>query len=695
MARGIKKALFLLTSTLALVGASGFARAHHALTKPDQAEIDWAGFYGGLDYGVAISPTNGEHLLGITGGLPPAYNIYPQVLTHPGVTAGGHVGYNWQNGHFVYGFETELNYLGGRHTPDGVSLAPPAPYGLQWDQSASYFASLRARAGYAIGPWLPFVTGGVATGGARGPAELLYPAPGLNGLFTAASSQSSRMKFAIGAGLAYAIDDSWSARVEYLYLNQQLQTQIFANGSGNSFASHSRPEDHILRFGIDYHFGSENEISENGSEAQEHTEFYSVHGQTTHFVQGYPKFPALYSGQNSLPPQGLADAGSLTDLFIGLRTWEGAGVFLDPEIIQGYALNDSFGAASYVNAALQPIGSGAPYMRFERYFLKQIIGLDSSDVEEADQTGSHNETLEAAQNQLAGKVSRNRLMLTIGKFAVPDVFDDNVYAHDPTRGFFNFAFNNMLAFDYAQDTWGYTYGAAAEWKQDWWTARAGVFQLSQIPLGPVIEPELLRQYMAVTELEGRYELFGQPGEIKFLAYADNGYFAKVSDAVDNAYATDTFPPQLSCCRSQRHVKTGGGINLQQQLIKDLGFFMRASMADGRYETIEFLDVDRSVSAGFVAGGSWWGRSTDEIGIGAGISGLAAPRVKYFALGGTDSYIGDGALSYAAEKTMEAYYKVVPVQWLEVTLDYQLLIDPAYNTARGPVNVFGLRLNAKF
>ncbi len=71
------------------------------------------------------------------------------------------------------------------------------------------------------------------------------------------------------------------------------------------------------------------------------------------------------------------------------------------------------------------------------------------------------------------------MILTIGKFAVGDVFDDNVYAHDPTTGFLNFAFNTMGAFDYAADSWGYTYGAALEWKQNWWTARAGVFQLSR------------------------------------------------------------------------------------------------------------------------------------------------------------------------------------------------------------------------
>jgi len=46
----------------------------------------------------------------------------------------------------------------------------------------------------------------------------------------------------------------------------------------------------------------------------------------------------------------------------------------------------------------------------------------------------------------------------------------------------------MGAFD-AADSWDFTYGATAEWTQDWWTARAGV-QLSQIPNGEVINGDL-------------------------------------------------------------------------------------------------------------------------------------------------------------------------------------------------------------
>jgi hypothetical protein len=57
----------------------------------------------------------------------------------------------------------------------------------------------------------------------------------------------------------------------------------------------------------------------------------------------------------------------------------------------------------------------------------------------------------------------------------------NTYAHDPRNDFFNWSIIDQGAFDYAANAWGYTYGSAIEWYQDWWTARAGIFDLSQEP----------------------------------------------------------------------------------------------------------------------------------------------------------------------------------------------------------------------
>jgi high affinity Mn2+ porin len=195
-------------------------------------------------------------------------------------------------------------------------------------------------------------------------------------------------------------------------------------------------------------------------------------------------------------------------------------------------------------------------------------------------------------------------------------------------------------------------------------------------------------------VEGRYELLGRPGAIKFLLYGDNGYLSKVSDLIDCAFITGEFPPGVGPAR-RRAVKMGGGINIKQEIIPNLGYFMRASITDGRYETVDYTDVDRQLSMGLVAAGAMWDREDDEIGVAGALGGLHGDRVRYFRLGGTSVYIGDGALTYGGEKNLEAYYKLGFGKNLDATFDYELIVNPAHNLDRGPINVFGLRLRAAF
>jgi high affinity Mn2+ porin len=669
--------------------------------------FSWAGFYIGGNVGAGIPLNTAERLQAGSGFGGSEFDLYPPNGERAGATIGAQAGYNWQLGPWVYGVEMDLAFLNGRGGQSGNFPAPPAywplgagSYTLDYDRSAKFFASLRGRLGYAFDRSLIYVTGGVAAGGARGPATLTLIGGGPDSPFAAGPSQSSRMKYAVGAGYEYAISDNWSLRLEYLFLNLSLNTHHFDNGANFQYASRIRNETHVVRVGLNYLLGTDNNVgdhivAQDGKKVDDGSELYSVHGQITGVLQGYPEFPALYTGPNSFTSHGQARFGSTTNLFAGLRVWEGGGFYVNPEISEGFGLSNSVGAAAYVNSAVAKVGRDAPYLRYHRYFLRQIIGLGGVEQEPGD-TGSLNEVLEATQNQLAGKVDKNRLILTIGKFAVGDVFDDNVYAHDPSTGFLNFAFNTMGAFDYAADSWGYTYGAALEWKQDWWTASAGVFQLSDVPNSEKIEPILLRQYMGVGQFGVRYDLLGQPGDLKLLLFADNGYLNKVDEVVDIALAMRNLPPDITDNDlRKRRVKLGGGINLQQQLMPGLGFFLRASMADGRYETVDYTDVDKQISGGFVASGKLWDRPTDEIGVAGVASGLAASRVRYFALGGRSVYIGDGALSYGGEKAMEAYYKWGVLDGLAVTFDYQLLAAPAHNLDRGPVSVFGIRLHAEF
>ena len=64
-------------------------------------------------------------------------------------------------------------------------------------------------------------------------------------------------------------------------------------------------------------------------------------------------------------------------------------------------------------------------------------------------------------------------------------------------------------------------------------------------------------------------------------------------------------------------------------------------------------------------------------------------------GGLGILVGDGRLpSPGGEYILETFYGF-PVSIWRVTLDYQMILNPAYNRDRGPVSVFGTRLRTHF
>jgi high affinity Mn2+ porin len=681
----------MLFATLHLSGA-------YAAEAPKNAKppiFSWAGFYVGANIGAGIPFNSSERLKAVSGFGSDAFDLYPPSRERSGVLLGAQVGYNWQYGNWVYGLETELNLLDGVRAPSGTFPAPPAyaamgvgSYTLAADPSGAYFGSFRARLGFAIDRTLFYVAGGVASGGWRGASLLTLNGGGPGNPFTGGLSASSRMKYILGAGVEYALDANWSARAEYSFLNQSHNTEIFDNGSGFDYVHQRWAESHLFRFGVNYRFGERNETEDAAKKKDDKSasasEQYSMHGQFTVVPQGYPKFRALYSGPNSLfPPWGQARATVSATGYFGLALWPGGEGYVNPEMDEGYGLSATLGIAGFPNAEAYKVGHARPYLRFDRYFLRQTIGL-----------GGEGEQIEAGQNQLATSIDANRLTFTIGKYSVVDIFDDNKFAHDGRNGFMNWSIIDMGAFDYAADAWGYTHGAAAEWKQDWWTLRAGVFQLSLIPNGEQIEPVLFRQFMPVVEIEARHSLlFGQSGKIKFLGFGDLAYIGKYDDAIALGFLTGN-TPDITLNRKKRF-KAGGGVNIEQPLTDDLGVFLRASMANGRYESIEFTEIERSLAGGFVLSGNKWDRPKDAFGAAGVVNGISNSHANYLAAGGLGFLIGDGRLSYDGEHILEAYYKYHIVDGVHLTADYQFVHNPAYNRDRGPASIFALRLHGEF
>jgi len=415
---------------------------------------------------------------------------------------------------------------------------------------------------------------------------------------------------------------------------------------------------------------------------------FAVHGQATVVDQAYPSFRSPYQGTNSL--SGGAQSKETVDLTLstGVKLWRGAEFWANPEIDQGFGLDNSHGVAGFLSAEAYKIGQATPYARLQRAFLRQTINL-----------GGDTENVDDDFTQFKGTRSTERLVLTVGRFGANDIFDTNRYANNAKSDFLNWSLVNAGSFDYAADGWGYTYGAAGEWYTGPWALRAGVFDLSASPggggspLGGVLDPTF-QQFALLTEIERRYDLWGQSGKIKITGFLNRGNAGNFNDAVALAQVTG-LPANIIAVRSYTS-RPGVSLNIEQQVTETLGLFLRAGWANGNIEPWDFTDIDRTVSGGVSISGKSWGRPDDTIGIAGVLNGISSAHVAFLNAGGLGIVVGDGQLtSYGIEKIFEAYYSYALNASTKLTFDYQFVANPGYNADRGPANVFAARAHWQF
>lgn len=415
------------------------------------------------------------------------------------------------------------------------------------------------------------------------------------------------------------------------------------------------------------------------SEADE--ERVAVHFQATYVEQEDDSFRDPYTGPNSLSP-GIGRETTDVTLYLGARLWSGGEFWIDPEIDEGFGLDDTLGIAGFPSAEAYKIGRYQPYLRLPRAFVRETANL-----------GEANESVEPAANQLGGTRSPDRLVLTVGKFGVTDIFDTSQYAHDPRHDFLNWTAVDAGSFDYAADAWGYTVGAALEWYRGDWTLRGGWFDLSNIPNSEHLDPGG-HEFQLDAELEHRHVIAGEPGRVAFTVYDSRGRMALLADAI--ALAAQAGPSiDLEAVRRYRG-RVGGSLVLDQQLSEALGIFGRIGDAGGNVEAYEFTDVDRSVEGGASLKGTLWHRPEDTVGLALMVNGISAERQRFLNAGGLGILVGDGKLPHpGTEQILETYYSIQIFKPAAVSFDYQFVEHPGYNEDRGPVSVFAVRVHLEY
>ena len=406
---------------------------------------------------------------------------------------------------------------------------------------------------------------------------------------------------------------------------------------------------------------------------------WNLHIQLTAGAQGHPSFPAEYGGPNSLWPGAQVRDTVSVDVMDGVRLWQGGGLFADIVIWQGYGLSNTLGMAGFPNGEAFRIGKTYPDAYLCRAFIRETIGF-----------GGDKETADNAPFELGGTKDVRRLTFTVGHFSAKDIFDTNAYANDSRSQFMNWALMANEVWDYPANTLGFTNGAAVELNSRAWAGRLGIFQVSKVANGMRMDWNLAKAWSAVAEVERRYSPRGHAGAIRLLAYDEQAHMGNYQATLNNP----SLRGDIALDAAYRS-KYGFGINLEQEIRKNLGAFARLGWSDGKNQTWEFADVDRTATAGLSLKGARWRRPEDTVGIGLVVNGIGAAHRQYLAAGGLGILVGDGALDYRSERIGETYYNWKIAKHFHATLDYQFAQNPAYNHVRGPVNLFALRFHTEF
>ncbi|HET7851091.1 MAG TPA: outer membrane protein [Pseudolabrys sp.] len=256
------KRQLLVSTAVGLVMAPPVFAADVPVKAPAAAPVSyfsWAGPYVGLHAGYAWSADPG---VGCTVSPPGSQSACmdggvflgaPDVNTK-GFMGGLQLGYNWQvSNNWVFGIETDFS---GMDVHDAAHFATTDPNYANAQVASRYdwLGTVRGRAGFAMDRTLIYATGGFAY--ARLSQSYFDGNPAHS-----ASASGVRTGWTVGAGLQYALDQNWSVKGEYLYVNLQntnltsvLDAGVpgFAPPTTTSF--HFKNDLNIVRVGLNYRF---------------------------------------------------------------------------------------------------------------------------------------------------------------------------------------------------------------------------------------------------------------------------------------------------------------------------------------------------------------------------------------------------------------------------------------------------------
>ena len=234
--------------------------------------FNWSGIYIGGNAGVSIG--HNATTIGYERNAfgPPPFTFLEQSLLHLsplGAVYGGQIGINWQAlPRWVVGVEADFQGTGQSDTlcvgSFAPCLGPPSALAMtNVNQRLPWFGTVRARSGYARGPALFYVTGGLAYGRVTTDVDVVDTQFATTG---SARFTQDKAGWTAGGGIEARLVGNLTGKLEYLYLDlgtvegaTNTTTSVFIRSGTISYSS--RVQDHVIRAGLNYLFDWSDPVS--------------------------------------------------------------------------------------------------------------------------------------------------------------------------------------------------------------------------------------------------------------------------------------------------------------------------------------------------------------------------------------------------------------------------------------------------
>jgi outer membrane immunogenic protein len=163
-----------------------------------------------------------------------------------GFLGGGQIGYNFQAGSTVFGFEADISWSSAKKTETGSQ----GLYDWTAKTGPEVFGTARLRLGYAFDRALVYATGGLAY------AKLRNTFQNDTG-YTWSEGDDWRLGWTVGGGIEFALGSNWTIKGEGLYYDLGKQDHVsngFEFGETQAAGLQDKTTGFVGRIGLNYIF---------------------------------------------------------------------------------------------------------------------------------------------------------------------------------------------------------------------------------------------------------------------------------------------------------------------------------------------------------------------------------------------------------------------------------------------------------